>query len=306
MTIRNLLLFCFLIAATSACNSAKPVSVNAENATASKPEQPTPDNIESQTEKTFTESPASSAASLTGTYEYKGGNRANEIKVLQISEGVLKVSFLGNSEFESQAGPMANSGVISARKVQLENAKTALLTYEDAPDCMIFLTFKGNKIEVRQNENDCGFPGGVSADGVYKKTSAKPPVFDFDENPDDTLPEAILEKQPGDARGVGAPTRIRFNAGENSAIVKGKVSGGASTTYVIGARAGQTMTIKVIDGGTASDVVFDVVAPDGVRMGGDRMYDDWSRKLPKNGDYVITVSAIESENASYKLQIAIR
>lgn len=301
-----LLLFCLLTAATTACSAVKVVSSNAGNETAvNSPSQPPADA--DQLEKSFDEEsefPVQNAG-VTGIYEFKGGNRSNEIRVLQISDSIIKVSFLGNSEFESPAGPMANSGIISARKIQLENGQKALLSYEDAPDCMIFLTFKGNKLEVTQNKNDCGFPNGVSADGSYRKTSGKAPVFEFDEEPDDKLPDAILEKQTGNVQDDTAQ-RIRFLAGTSSAIVKGKISEGVSVTYLIGARAGQTMAVKVIDGDAGSDVVFDVIAPDGARLGGDRMYDDWSRKLPKSGDYIITVSTIESENTNFKLHVSIR
>ena len=188
---------------------------------------------------------------------------------------------------------MANSGIISARKIQLENGHKALLTYEEAPDCMIFLTFRGNRLEVKQNANDCGFPGGVSSSGSYRKTSSKTPTFDFDEEPNDNLPEAIIEEQSGNVQDDTAK-RVRFLAGESSAIVKGKISNGVSVSYLIGARAGQTMEVKVIDGGANNDVVFDIIAPEGTRLGGDRMYDNWNRKLPRSGDYLIQVSSIET------------
>jgi hypothetical protein len=118
-----------------------------------------------------------SVKKLTGTYEFKAGSRSNEIKVLELGGGELKVSFLGNAEFDSQMGPMANSGEIAPTKVRLKGNK-AILTPADSADCRITLVFNGRKLEVDQNENDCGLPGGVLADGVYHKTNSRPPVFD--------------------------------------------------------------------------------------------------------------------------------
>lgn len=236
--------------------------------------------------------------SITGTYEFKAGSRSNEIKILEISPTELKVSFLGNAEFDSQMGPMANSGEIPPTTVKFKTGK-AVLTPEDSPDCRITLVFAGNKVEITQNENDCGFPGGVLADGTYRKTSGKPPVFD------EELNSAASDNKTENAQ-PHAAERVRFPAGSNSSAITGTITDGGTVTYLIGARTGQTMAIKVIDGGANNDVVFDVAAPDGTRLGGDRMYDHWSRPLPKTGDYVVTVSAIESQNAVYKLQFTIR
>lgn len=295
------LLICFLIIVSAGCNLAKSFTKDAGNVEVSG-SQTSVKNIEKEPE---TSTLNSQTASVTGTYESKGGSRSNEIKVLQISDNIIKVSFLGNYEFESQSGPMANSGVISAQKIQLENGHKALLNYEDAPDCNIILTFKGNRLEVEQNKNDCGFPSGVVASGSYKKTSSKEPIFDFDEGASSNSTEATLEKQTGNVKDDTAE-RIRFPKGASSATVPGKITEGRSVSYLIGARAGQTMEIKVVNGGANKDVVFDVIAPDGTRLGGDRMYDDWSRKLPKSGNYLIQVSTFETENTSFKLKVTIR
>ncbi len=61
------------------------------------------------------------------------------------------------------------------------------------------------------------------------------------------------------------------------------------------------MNIKVIDGAASGSVVFDIIAPSG-----DKMYGNRNRKLPKGKDYLIQVSTIKSGNTNFKLQISIR
>ncbi len=101
--------------------------------------------------------------------------------------------------------------------------------------------------------------------------------------------------------------QVRFAKGATSAEVRGKIINGKTVSYLVGARAGQTISVKVTDGGKNSDVVFEVIAPDGNRLGGgDRMYDKWSGKLRKSGDYVLWVSTLETQNTDFKLRVSIR
>lgn len=168
----------FLIFSSAACNSSK-----LQTETGSQPKSSASLAQSATTERNSFETTiekeesSDSVQKLTGTYEFKAGSRANEIKVLELGGGVLKVSFLGNAEFDSQMGPMANSGEIAPTKVRLKGNK-AILTPADSPDCRITLVFNGRKLEVDQNENDCGFPNGVLADGIYHKTNSRPPVFE--------------------------------------------------------------------------------------------------------------------------------
>lgn len=106
-----------------------------------------------------------------------------------------------------------------------------------------------------------------------------------------------------------ADNRIRFKPGASSARVAGKIENGEGITYVIGARAGQNISVEITDGGSANDVVFYLVAPDGSwPMGGEEgpEYDAaWRGKLPQTGDYRIVVGAIESDEVDFKMSVSI-
>ncbi|HEX8289400.1 MAG TPA: hypothetical protein VF556_15470 [Pyrinomonadaceae bacterium] len=237
----------------------------------------------------------------TGTYRYKSGNYNNAIGVEDLGKNRYRISIAANYEYKVDGEWMANSGGTGG-EVTLEG-DTAVLVPADFPDCRITLKFSGNKITVKQKGTDfeCGFGGKASAEGTYVKTSDK---LDYNEMIDDVPQAAPATDQ------ANGEERVRFKPGASSAIVNGKISGGGRKTYVLGARAGQTMTIKVIDGGKNNDVVFYIVAPDGTHPMGDEEgegYDSgWSGALQKNGDYKIVVSTIESENTPFKIQIAVR
>jgi hypothetical protein len=242
---------------------------------------------------------------VTGTYDYKGENRTNQIKVLDLGSGNLRVEFMGSYEFKTQSGElMANTGGTDGAKARLVG-NSAELKLKDFPKCKIRLTFSGDQLVVKQSSTDadCGFGANVFADGTYHKTSSARPKFgEWTE-----APEAKLENQSSVGLQDSAPKRVKFPAGSSSAVVNDKIVDGRGVRYLVGARAGQTMKIDVTEGGPNNDAVFSIVGPDGRALIGDGGYEStWTGKLSGTGDYTIYVSAIETRNVSFKLTISIR
>ena len=117
----------------------------------------------------------------------------------------------------------------------------------------------------------------------------------------------------GSAQDRTGARRVRFPKGASGTIVTGKIVGGKTVSYLVGAKTGQTISVKIVSsssgggGAVNNDVFFEVIAPDGNRLGGnERMDETWSRKLRKSGDYVIWVSADEAGNTDFKFQVSIR
>jgi hypothetical protein len=109
--------------------------------------------------------------------------------------------------------------------------------------------------------------------------------------------------------------RIQFKPGASSATVGGTAVGGEEKTYLVGARAGQTMSVKITENSQYNDVVFHIVAPDGsfpMGTNGEGVDEQseistaWSGKLPKTGDYKIVIGTIESKKANFKMLVSIR
>jgi hypothetical protein len=95
--------------------------------------------------------------------------------------------------------------------------------------------------------------------------------------------------------------RIRFARGANSAVVEDAVVRGTRDIYLLGARAGQKMTVSITS--VEKNAVFDIIAPNQKMLKQEAT--NWSAKLPTNGDYRIVVGGTRG-NATYKLRVEIK
>jgi hypothetical protein len=94
-------------------------------------------------------------------------------------------------------------------------------------------------------------------------------------------------------------TRISFKRGATSATVKGTVAKGGPDFYLVGAKAGQTMTVKV-----TGKVTFGIYS-DGETLTEDDGNTNWSDELPADGDYQIKVfSSGGAQNYTLTVSIA--
>jgi hypothetical protein len=108
--------------------------------------------------------------------------------------------------------------------------------------------------------------------------------------------------------GKAEPLRIEFKRGGNSAIVSGKVRGTEEAEYILAARKGQKLIIKLTSVPRRSSV-FDLKAPDNADLGLE--YDanyEYTGVLPKTGDYLIIVvrPTTSPGTSTYNLSISVR
>ena len=111
------------------------------------------------------------AAQVNGTWETKTGT----FKIWALGKQRLQVEFSGVYEYQTPAGPMANTGEGSG--ITLIEGDTA--TFKPAgseDDCRITLQFTGQRLVVDQ-EGMCGFGHNVTAAGTYRKTQTGKPKF---------------------------------------------------------------------------------------------------------------------------------
>jgi hypothetical protein len=107
--------------------------------------------------------------------------------------------------------------------------------------------------------------------------------------------------------GKAEPNRIEFKRGANSTIISGTVRGDEEAEYVLAAKKGQRLIIKLTSA-PAKSSVFQLLGEDNDTLGLE--YDanyDYSGVLPKTGDYFITVTRPgQSKGTSrYKLTVAV-
>jgi hypothetical protein len=108
--------------------------------------------------------------------------------------------------------------------------------------------------------------------------------------------------------GKAEPNRIEFKRGANSTTISDTVRGDEQAEYVLSARKGQRLTIKLTSVPARSSV-FDLHAPEDADLGLE--YDanyDYSGVLPKTGDYLIFVTRpTQTKGTSkYKLTITVK
>lgn len=108
------------------------------------------------------------------------------------------------------------------------------------------------------------------------------------------------------AEAEGRTKRIKFAKGKSSTTISYSVIRGEVDTYILGAKAGQRMSVKITS--LEKNAVFQIESPSGEYLENAGEGDDqtnWSGRLPDNGDYRIIVGGTRG-NATYKLTVSIR
>ena len=108
--------------------------------------------------------------------------------------------------------------------------------------------------------------------------------------------------------GKAEPNRIEFKRGTHSTAISGTVRGDEQAEYVLAAKKGQRLILKLTSV-PAKSSVFQLLGPENDTLGLE--YDanyDYSGVLPKTGDYFITVSRpTQTKGMSrYKLTVTLR
>jgi hypothetical protein len=103
----------------------------------------------------------------------------------------------------------------------------------------------------------------------------------------------------------GQPTVVKFEKGRTTAVLKGKADNAHGFTYILAAKAGQTMTVHVTS--TAGEAIFSLTAPSGAVEGALEVK-DWSGQLPDTGSYLVAVWNKRKRGRAipYTLEITIR
>lgn len=124
-----------------------------------------------------------SAAEVNGTFQmpFKGKFKGsyNEIKILALGKGKLKVSFDLTYPFVDGTGEMSAHTGQAEGEATIEG-DTAVYRSSEYGQCAITIKFvKPGEIKVTQEEETagCGFGMNVSAEGTYKKVSGAKPKF---------------------------------------------------------------------------------------------------------------------------------
>lgn len=104
----------------------------------------------------------------------------------------------------------------------------------------------------------------------------------------------------------GITKRVKFAKGKSSVTLSNAVIRGDLDTYILGAKTGQQMTVRVT--ALEDNAAFQIEGPNGEYLEGAGEMDDATNvtvRLPRTGDYRIIVGGTRG-NATYKLTVSIR
>lgn len=88
---------------------------------------------------------------------------------------------------------------------------------------------------------------------------------------------------------------VKFKAGSSSGTFSNTVTGYGTVDFIVGAKTGQQMTVKLTSSNTF--LYLNILNPDTGEVINDeaRETTNWSGNLPSNGDYIIEVYLVRAE-----------
>ena len=125
-------------------------------------------------------------------------------------------------------------------------------------------------------------------------------VYKFDGKQYREAQTTIVQLETGESK--PAFRRVQFRRGSSMATVQGKVSIALPDTLLVGARAGQTMSVQLTS--AQKSVRFLVMSPKSTSLIADNAR-TWTGTLPETGDYHIIVDGDE-RGGTYTMTISIK
>jgi len=125
-------------------------------------------------------------------------------------------------------------------------------------------------------------------------------VYKFDGKRYHDVKNTLVHVETGESK--PSFRRLQFKRGTSQATVQGKVSIALPDTYLVGARAGQVMTVKLT--ALRKAVRFLVMSPSTRSLVADNAR-DWTGVLDESGDYTIIIDGDERSSA-YSMTVNIK
>jgi hypothetical protein len=124
-------------------------------------------------------------------------------------------------------------------------------------------------------------------------------IYKFDGNRYREARSLLVNKQTGESK--PSSRRVQFRRGASSTTVQGRVSLELSDTWIIGARAGQVITVQLT---SPRKVRFMLMTSRTTESLADNTQ-SWTGTLPETGDYILLVDT-DAKAAPYSMTITIK
>lgn len=140
----------------------------------------------------------------------------------------------------------------------------------------------------------------VRVDARENAATQSQTVYKFDGKRYREASSRIVNPQTGESK--PASRRVQFSRGNSSTTIQGKVSIEMPDTLIVGARAGQVMTVQLSS--PRSSVRFMLMTARTTMSLADNTR-SWTGTLPETGDYIILVDT-DAKGATYSMTISIK
>lgn len=141
----------------------------------------------------------------------------------------------------------------------------------------------------------------VQVEGRENAASLSRTIYKFDGKRYREARSTITRQDTGETK--PASRRLQFQRGASSITVRSRVSLALPDTFIIGARAGQVMTIQLND--PRKFATFAVMTAKTTKSLTDTNNTSWTGTLPETGDYIIYVEGNE-KSSTYSLTVTIK
>lgn len=141
----------------------------------------------------------------------------------------------------------------------------------------------------------------VLVDARYNAAALSRTIYKFDGKQYREARSTLTRQDTGETK--PASRRIQFKRGSSSTTVHGKASLVLPETYVVGARAGQVMTIQLT--APRKSTTFALMTSKTTQSLTDGGNTSWTGTLPETGDYIIYIESDE-KGSTYSMTISIK
>ena len=96
--------------------------------------------------------------------------------------------------------------------------------------------------------------------------------------------------------------RIRFQRGRSSAVTRSTIGRSEKITYLVAAKAGQTMSLSISRG-----AAFRLTSPSGNTLEGGKAVSSTTQELEETGDYQVVVESLSRrQNIPFTLEVVVQ
>lgn len=142
----------------------------------------------------------------------------------------------------------------------------------------------------------------LRVDGRYNAATLLSTIYKFDGKQYREARSTLFRQDTGETK--PASRRIEFLRGSSSTTVRSKVSFALPDTFIVGARAGQVMSVRIT--APRKSATFAIMTAKTTKSLTDTYQTNWTGTLPETGDYIIYVESDDEKGNIYSLTVTIK